>query len=88
MGVNLFGNPEGVAERERKLLGAVLQAQQVARYLCNARPNDNQIKLLFGQLEAVRLELEQIRKSDGAVPFDEIDPKWTGLLPWRMIPEC
>ena len=89
--MNLFGSPDGLAERERKLtelLEAVHQAQQLARALCNSRPNDNQVKLLFGRLEAVRLEVEQIRRSDGAVPFDDIDPKWTGLLPWRMVPEC
>ena len=89
--MNLFGSADGVAERERKLaelLGAVLQAQQVARELCNSRPNDSEIKLLFGRLEAVRVEVEQIRRGDGAVPFDDIDPTWTGLLPWRMVPEC
>ncbi len=89
--MNLFGNPDGVAERERQLaelLAAVLQAQQVARVVCNSRPDDHQVKLLFGRLEAVRLEIEQIRRGHGAVPFDDIDPKWTGLLPWRMVPEC
>jgi hypothetical protein len=91
LSVNLFGNPDGVAERERQvagLLDAVHQAQQVARALCNLRTNDNQVKLLFGRLEAVRLELEQIRRDLQATPFEDIDPKWTGLLPWRMIPEC
>jgi RNA polymerase-interacting CarD/CdnL/TRCF family regulator len=89
--VNLFGNPVAVAERERQLvelLQAVHHAQQVARSMCNSRQRDNQVKLLFGRLEAVRLEVEQLRRSNGAVPFEETDPKWTGLLPWRMVPEC
>jgi hypothetical protein len=59
----------------------------VARALCNSRDNVKEAKLLFGRLEAVRLEVEQMRRN-GAVPFKEIDPKWTGLLPWRVVPEC
>ena len=89
--MNLFGHPDGAAERERQLaelLEMVRQAQQVARLLCNSRPHDNQAKLLFGRLEAVRLEVEQIQGRQGAIPFEDIDPKWTGLLPWRMVPEC
>ncbi len=89
--MSIFGNPVTIAERERQLaqlLKAVQDAQQVARALCNSRDNDNQVKLLFGQLEAVRLEVEQLRRGNAAVPFEEIDPKWTGLLPWRTAPEC
>ena len=86
--MNLFGNPDVVAERDRKLadiLEAVEQAQQVARVLCNARDSNNEVKLLFGRLEAVRLEVEQLRRGNGRAPFEEIDPKWTGLLPWRLV---
>ena len=88
--MNPFYHPDATAAREKRLtdlLDKVHQAQQVARVLCNARDSDNEVKLLFGRLEAVRLEVEQMRRN-GAVPFDEIDPKWTGLLPWRMVPEC
>jgi hypothetical protein len=88
--VNPFFNPNAVAAREKRLadlLEAVHQAQQLARALCNSRDNDNELNLLFGRLEAVRLEVEQMRRN-GAVPFEEIDPKWTGLIPWRMLPEC
>ena len=88
--MNPFFNPNAVAAREKRLadlLEAVHQAQQVARALCNSRDKDNEVKLLFGRLEAVRLEVEQMRR-DGAFPFDEIDPKWTGLLPWSLVPEC
>ena len=89
--MNLFSNPSAVAERERQLVAlveAVENAQKVARALCNSRECDNEVKLLFGQLEAIRLEVEQLRRGNGAVPFEDIDPKWTGLLPWRMVPEC
>ena len=88
--MNPFLSPDASAAREQRLadlLEAVRQAQQVARALCNSRDSDNQAKLLFGRLEAVRLEVEQMRRN-GAIPFEEIDPKWTGLLPWRMVPEC
>ncbi len=89
--MNLFGDPDGGAELERQmaeLLDAVRQAHQVARMVCHSRPDDSQAKLLLRRLDAVRLEIEQIRRRHGAVPFEDIDPKWTGLLPWRMVPEC
>ena len=89
--MNLFSSPSAVAERERQLVGlleAVHDAQQVARALCNSRDSDNEVKLLFGQLEAIRLEVEQLHRGNATIPFEEIDPKWTGLLPWRMVPDC
>ncbi len=89
--MNLFGEPDGDAERERQLaelVAAVRQAQQAVRKLRRCRPNDDELKLLFGRLEVVRLEVEQMRRRQRAVPFEDIDPKWTALLPWRMIPEC
>ncbi len=89
--MNLFGDPDGGAELERQmaeLLDAVRQAQRLARMVCHSRPDDRQAKLLLGRLDAVRLEIEQIRRGHGAVPFEDIYPKWTGLLPWRMMPEC
>lgn len=89
--MNILGNPEGVAGREQQLaelLEAVHQAQQMARALCNSRLDDMEVKLLFGRLEAVRVEVEQLRRRPGAAPFREIDPKWTGLVPWRLVPEC
>ena len=88
--MNPFFSSDATAARDKRmadLLETVHQAQQVARALCNSRDNDNEVKLLFGRLEAVRLEVEQMRRN-GAVPFEEIDPKWTGLIPWRMLPEC
>ncbi len=88
--MNPFFSSDATAARDKRmadLLETVHQAQQIARALCNSRDNDNEVKLLFGRLEAVRLEVEQMRRN-GAVPFEEIDPKWTGLLPWRMVPEC
>ena len=88
--MNPFFSSDATAARDKRmadLLETVRQAQQVARALCNSRDKDNEVKRLFGRLEAVRLEVEQMRRN-GAVPFEEIDPKWTGLLPWRMVPEC
>ena len=87
--MNPFFSPGAAAAREQRLAGlleAVHQAQRVARALCNSRNGDNQVKLLFRRLEAIRLEVEQMRRN-GAIPFQEIDPKWTGLVPWRMVPE-
>jgi hypothetical protein len=47
------------------------------------RPADIDLKAMFGRLEAVRREVEQLRGANGMGPFEEIDPKWTGLIPWR-----
>lgn len=89
--MNLFGNRDLIAGRQRQLavlLEAVEQAQQGARALCNSRAGDTEVKLLFGRLEAVRLEVEQLRRANGMGPFKEIDPKWTGLVPARLMPDC
>ena len=88
--MNPFFSPDAAAAREQRLadlLDAVHQAQQVARALCNSREGDNEVKLLFGRIEAIRLEVEQMRRN-GAIPFEEIDPKWSGLHPWRKVPGC
>ena len=86
--MNLFVTPMDQAERERRLAlltEAVHDAQQVARALCNSRDGDAEVRLLFSRLETVRLELEQLRRGHGQAPFEEIDPKWTGPLPWRLV---
>ena len=86
--MHLFANHNSAVERQRQLaalLEAVHQAQQVARLLCNSRDNDTEVKLLYGRLEAVRLEVEQLRRGSGMGPFQQIDPKWTGLIPWPMV---
>ena len=88
--MDLFDNPDGAAERERQLaelFEAVHQAQQMARALCNSRPDDDRLKLMFDRLEAVRREVEQIDRGPRSIPSDNIDPKWTGLLPWRIVPD-
>ena len=92
--MNLFGNPDLIAGRQRQLtvlLEAVEQAQQGARALCNSPAGDTaaktHVKLLFGRLEAVRLEVEQLRRANGMGPFEEIDPKWTGLVPAQLNPD-
>jgi hypothetical protein len=92
--VNIFGNRDPNAGRQRQLDGlleAVEQAQQGARALCNSQSGTDMktdAKLLFGRLEAVRVEVEQLRQANGMGPFKEIDPKWTGLVPGRLIPDC
>ena len=92
--MNIMGNRDPRAGRQRQLavlLESVEQAQQGARALSNSRPGTDMkpdVKLLFGRLEAVRLEVEQLRQASGMGPFEEIDPKWTGLVPGRFIPDC
>ena len=88
--MSLFADPGGVAARDRqlaRLLDAVHRSQQHAIALSVSRPDDNELKLLFGRLEAVRLEVELLRRSPEAISFEEIDPKWTGLVPWGLAAE-
>ncbi len=88
--VNLFTDRAGGAERERQLadlLDAIGQAQHLARELSATRPDDYEVKMAANRLEAVRLEVEMIRGGQRTVPLEDIDPKWTGLLPWRVVPE-
>jgi hypothetical protein len=87
--VSLFLKSNAVAQRDRQLaelLQAVNQAEQLAITLCNSPGSAKEAQLLFGRLERVREEVEHLQIGSGAVPFDEIDPKWTGLPPWRTGP--
>ena len=88
--MNLFAEPAGSADRSRQLadlLDALDRAQELARLLSTSRPDDREVKLLFGRLEAVRTEAEKIGFTQGMVAMEEVDPKWTGLLPWRTVAE-
>jgi hypothetical protein len=82
--------PKAVADREQQLaelLQAVNDAEQLAIRLCNSGGSTKDVQLLFGRLEMVREEVEQFQIGVRAVPFEEIDPKWTGLGPWGTVPE-
>ena len=86
--MSLFAKPDAVAARGRQvadLLEAVYEAQQLAISLCKSPSSAREVKQLFSRLETVRLEVEQLHLGNGAVPFEEIDPKWTGLIPWRTL---
>ena len=88
--MNLFAKPDSVPECERQLavlIEAVDRAQNVARALSNSLDSGDEVKLLSSRLEAVRREVEQLRRVNRAPRFEEIDPKWTGLLPWRAVSE-
>ncbi len=86
--MSLFAKPDAVAARERQvadLLEAVYEAQQLAIALCKSPDSAQEVKQLFSRLETVRLEVEQLHLGSGPIPFEEIDPKWTGLVPWRTV---
>ena len=83
-----FAKPDAIASRERQvaeLLEAVYEAQQLAIKLCQSPASAQEVKQLFSRLETVRLEVEQLHLGSAPVPFEEIDPKWTGLVPWRRL---
>lgn len=70
------------AERARwlaQLAQAVEQAQRLACSLGVSKVSTAEVEDLYRRLEAVRIEVEALRRGS---PQREIDPFWSGLLPW------
>ena len=83
-----FAKPDAVTGRARQvadLLEAVYEAQQLAITLCKSPASAGEVKQLFSRLETVRLEVEQLHLGSEPVAIEEINPKWTGLVPWRTL---
>ena len=62
---------------------AVEEAQKIAWRLGVSEGNDPDAKSLYAQLEAVRSEVESLRRGSWAGQHQELDPIWIKLLPWR-----
>ncbi len=63
-----------------ELAGAVDQAQRLARTLIVLKGSCAESEALYGRLEAVRIEVEDLRRGGwGARPM-KIDPLWTSLF--------
>ena len=74
------------AERSRwlaELAQAIDQAQQLARTLGDSESNGAQAKELYGRLEAVRVEVDAIRRGTWVTRSIEIDPLRTNHFPWN-----
>ena len=65
-----------------QLAHEIEQAQRLARRLAKAQPDGGEALVLHEQLEAVRREVDEIRRGTRLLLRREIDPKWMGLVPW------
>ena len=65
-----------------ELAHEIEQAQRLARTLAKGEPNGGEATELHRRLEAVRLEVDELRRGARLLLRREIDPKWMGLVPW------
>ena len=77
---------QSAAERSRwlaELAEALEQAQKLTWRLGAAGGRKAAAMKLYGQLEAVRVEVQSLRLRRTAIPAAKIDRKWTDLIPWE-----
>lgn len=65
-----------------ELAQAVDQAQRLAWSLRASEASSTEAKQLYDRLEAVRTEVEAMRRGHRSIPRRDIDPMWTSLLTW------
>lgn len=86
-----LGNQQAAAERARwlaELAYAIDRAQRLARTLSASQSDPIEAIELGKRLEAIRTEVEELQRGSRALLRREIDPRWTGLVPWnRRRPE-
>lgn len=88
--VNRPGDRMGGAERARwlaELAQAVDEAQQLAWSLGASKANAAEVEGLYRRLEAVRIEIEALRRGRLPVREADTDPIWTSLLGWNGRPD-
>ena len=88
--VDRLGDRPAAAERGRwlaELAQAIGEAQRVARSLSVSKGRCPESELLHGQLELVRIEVEDLRRGGWGARPTKIDPHWTNLFPWKIRPK-
>ena len=89
--MNRSGERPAAAERGRwlaELAHTIEQAQHLARKLSVSKGSCAEAEDLYGRLEAIRIEVEDLRRGGWGARPTRIDPLWTSLLPWRSCPEA
>lgn len=82
--MNRLGERPAAGERGRwlaELAQAVDQAQRLARTLSVAQGTCAEAEDLYGRLEAIRIEVEDLRRGGWGARPTRIDPLWTNLFP-------
>lgn len=88
--MNRFGERPAAAERGRwlaELAEAVTEAQRLARSLSIAKGNHAEAEDLYGRLELVRIEVEDLRRAGRGARRASIDPFWANLFPGNGRPK-
>lgn len=65
---------------------ALDQAQQLAWTLGVSEGSSAEARELYGQLDAVRIEVESLKQGQWSQLQPGFDPNWMGLLSWRASP--
>ncbi len=87
--MNRLGTRPAAEERGRRLAElaqTIAEAQQVARSLSVSRGNCAEAEDLYGRLELLRIEVEDLRRGGWGVRPTRFDPKWANLFPWTGRP--
>lgn len=87
--MNQSGERPAAAERGRwlaELAEAVTEAQRLARSLSIVQGNHAEAEDLYGRLELVRIEVEDLRRGGRGARLARNDPFWASLFPWNGRP--
>ena len=88
--MNRLGQRPAAAERGRwlaEIAEAVAEAQRLARSLSISKGSHAEAEDLYGQLELLRIEVEDLRRGGWGARPTRIDPIWANLLPWTGRPK-
>jgi hypothetical protein len=88
--VDRLGDRPAAAARGRwlaELAEIVDQAQRLTRTLSVSRGSCAEAEDLYGRLELVRIEVEDLRRGGWGARPTSIDPRWTSLFPWTGRPK-
>ena len=82
--MNHSGERPAAVERARwlaELAATVEEAQRVARAWSATRGRCAEAERLVGRLDAVGIEVEELRGAGRSARARQIDPRWTSLFP-------
>ena len=66
-----------------ELSAALDEADRLAALLSDSHSGSGELAALHGRIQAVRTELDDLRRSGLGEVRREIGPDWTNLAPWR-----
>ena len=85
-----LGEQPAAAQRSRwlaELAQSISEAQRVVGTLSFSRGNRAEAESLYGRLELIRIEVEDLRRGGWGARPTMIDPIWSSLFPWDGRPK-